>query len=105
MTAACYGDERQSEAETERKPSKKYFCPTCKDVESETPGNCSKCGSARSGSPTFHAAKKTIYTCPMHPQIEQDRPGNCPICGMTLEPKNVVNRTCQSFRPLGGGCR
>ena len=73
-----------------RKPAKKYFCPMCEGVESDTPGNCPKCGMALERNPTFRAPAKTIYTCPMHPQIEQDHPGNCPICGMALEPKNVV---------------
>src|SRR5436190_1188865 len=73
--------------------AKKYFCPMCEGVESDTPGPCPKCGMALGRNPTFREPKKTIYTCPMHPQIEQDHPGNCPICGMTLEPKNVVAGT------------
>ncbi len=73
-----------------QKPAKKYFCPMCDGVESNTPGSCPKCGMALERNPTFREPAKIIYTCPMHPQIEQDHPGNCPICGMTLEPKNVV---------------
>src|SRR5436190_13073056 len=73
--------------------AKKYFCPMCEGVESDTPGPCPKCGMALGRNPTFREPKKTIYTCPMHPQIEQDHPGNCPICGMTLELKNVVAGT------------
>ncbi len=75
---------------TARKPAKKYFCPMCEGVESDTPGSCPKCGMALERNPLFRGPAKTIYTCPMHPQIEQDHPGNCPICGMTLEPKGVV---------------
>ena len=75
-------------APPERGRSKKYFCPMCEGMESETPGSCPKCGMALERNPTFRAP--IIYTCPMHPQIEQDHPGNCPICGMTLEPKTVV---------------
>jgi len=92
--SCCQGD-HHSEVETKssaakRKPAKKYFCPMCEGVESDTPGSCPKCGMALERNPTFRESAKTIYTCPMHPQIEQDKPGTCPICGMALEPKNVV---------------
>ena len=70
--------------------AKKYFCPMCEGVESDTPGSCPKCGMSLERNPSFREANKVIYTCPMHPQIEQDQPGNCPICGMALEPKNMV---------------
>jgi len=73
-----------------RPPAKKYFCPMCEAVESDTPGGCPKCGMALEPNPTVREKPKTIYTCPMHPQIEQDHPGHCPICGMTLEPKNIL---------------
>ena len=73
-----------------RLPAKKYFCPMCEAVESDTPGGCPKCGMALEPNPTVREKPKTIYTCPMHPQIEQDHPGDCPICGMTLEPKNIL---------------
>jgi Cu+-exporting ATPase len=68
---------------------KKYFCPMCEGVESDTPGSCPKCGMALDRNPAFREPHKVIYTCPMHPQIEQDDPGSCPICGMTLEPNTV----------------
>ena len=71
-----------------RQLGKKYFCPMCEGVESDTPGSCPKCGMALERNPVFREPGKTIYTCPMHPQIEQDHPGNCPICGMTLEPRS-----------------
>ena len=90
---SCCNADHDSGAETavtERKPAKKYFCPMCDGVESDTPGSCPKCGMALERNPTFREPAKTIYTCPMHPQIEQDQPGNCPICGMALEPKNVA---------------
>jgi P-type Cu+ transporter len=72
-----------------RQLGKKYFCPMCKGVESDTPGGCSMCGMALERNPAFLEPNKIIYTCPMHPQIQQDRAGICPICGMTLEPKTV----------------
>src|SRR5712675_2215588 len=72
-----------------RQLGKRYFCPMCGGVESDTPGSCPKCGMALERHPVFREPKKIIYTCPMHPQIEQDHPGNCPICGMILEPKTV----------------
>jgi Cu+-exporting ATPase len=77
-------------AAASRTPAKKYFCPMCEGVESDTPGNCPKCGMALERNASHREAGKTIYTCPMHPQIEQVQPGNCPICGMTLEPKTPV---------------
>jgi P-type Cu+ transporter len=72
-----------------RQSVKKYFCPMCDGVESDTPDSCPKCGMALERNPIFREPHKIVYTCPMHPQIEQDNPGNCPICGMTLEPKTV----------------
>ncbi len=72
-----------------RQPGKKYFCPMCEGVESDTSGSCSRCGMTLERNPAVLEPNKIIYTCPMHPQIQQDRPGICPICGMTLEPKTV----------------
>jgi Cu+-exporting ATPase len=75
----------ESALHTQTKP---YYCPMCPGVESETPGDCPKCGMSLELKPAYqNPLVKTIYTCPMHPQIEQDHPGDCPICGMTLEPK------------------
>ncbi|MEO8044822.1 MAG: heavy metal translocating P-type ATPase [Spartobacteria bacterium] len=92
--SCCHGGDHSPDetkkAAAERPPSKKYFCPMCEGVESDTPGDCPKCGMSLERNPAFREKAKIIYTCPMHPQIEQDHPGNCPICGMALEPKNVV---------------
>jgi P-type Cu+ transporter len=92
--SCCHGDDHSEVgrklAAAERKPAKKYFCPMCQGVESDSPGSCPKCGMALERNPMFREPVKTIYTCPMHPQIEQDHPGNCPICGMALEPKNAA---------------
>ena len=86
--ASGHGDDHSPNetAKTDDAPAKKYFCPMCEGIESDTPGSCPKCGMALERNPTFRQA--TTYTCPMHPQVEQDRPGHCPICGMTLEPKS-----------------
>ena len=73
-----------------RRALKKYFCPMCEGVESDTPGSCPKCGMALEPNPTVSEPRTKIYTCPMHPQIERDHSGNCPICGMALEPKTFV---------------
>jgi Cu+-exporting ATPase len=81
-------DQATSVAAESRQPGKKYFCPMCKGVESDTPGSCVKCGMALERNPAVLEPNKIIYTCPMHPQIQQDRPGICPICGMTLEPRS-----------------
>src|SRR5512132_1470552 len=69
-----------------RQLGKRYFCPMCGGVESDTPGSCPKCGMTLERNPAFREQNKIIYTCPMHRQIQQDHPGSCPICGMTLEP-------------------
>ncbi|MCA9088953.1 MAG: heavy metal translocating P-type ATPase, partial [Planctomycetaceae bacterium] len=65
----------------------KYFCPMCEGVESDTPGDCPKCGMALELARPATSRHKVTYTCPMHPEIEQDNPGDCPICGMALEAK------------------
>src|SRR5215475_11280604 len=70
-------------------PEKNYYCPMCKDVESDTSGSCARCGMTLERNPAFLQPNRIIYTCPTHPQIQQDHPGNCPICGMTLEPKTI----------------
>ncbi len=69
----------------------KYFCPMCPGVESDTPGDCPKCGMALERNPAWvdPVAGKVIYTCPMHPEVQQDHPGDCPKCGMALEPKTI----------------
>ncbi|QDU95283.1 heavy metal translocating P-type ATPase [Lignipirellula cremea] len=70
-------------------PGKDYYCPMCEGVESDSPGECPKCGMALERSPGAKKRSKTIYTCPMHPEIRQDGPGDCPQCGMALEPETV----------------
>lgn len=79
------GDMAKSSANT------KYFCPMCSGVESDTAGDCPKCGMALERNPAWQppASGKVIYTCPMHPEVQQDHPGNCPKCGMALEPKTA----------------
>ncbi len=65
-----------------------WYCPMCEGVESDTPGDCPKCGMAlESARPQANVTK---YTCPMHPEIVRDEPGDCPICGMALEPMEVA---------------
>jgi Cu+-exporting ATPase len=81
--SCCAHDHSEPAATT--KVAKRYFCPMCEGVESDTAGNCPKCGMSLEVNPTFREG--TTYTCPMHPEIEQDQPGDCPICGMALEPK------------------
>lgn len=77
--------------------SSKYFCPMCQGVESENPGNCSKCGMALEPAHPAVSRQKVVYTCPMHPEIEQDGRGTCPKCGMdlnnsTMAPGQVLRR-------------
>ena len=70
-----------------------YYCPMCPGVESDKPGDCSKCGMALERNPSTlnpQPSTSVLYTCPMHPEVQQDHPGNCPKCGMTLELKTVT---------------
>src|SRR4029079_13703895 len=69
----------------------KYFCPMCAGVESDQPGDCSKCGMALERNPAWVAPvpSKTVYTVPSQTEVRQDHPGDCPICGMPLEPLAV----------------
>src|SRR5260370_23090103 len=57
-------------------PAAKYFCPMCPGVESDKPGDCSKCGMALERNPAWvpPPAGQAIYTFPMHPDVEQDPP-------------------------------
>ena len=80
----------QESAPKKQQGSSKYFCPMCRGVESEKPGNCSKCGMALEPAHPAVSRQVVVYTCPMHPEIEQDGRGTCPKCGMDLEPKTVV---------------
>jgi len=65
----------------------RYICPMCEGVESDTPGDCPKCGMSLEPEKPSASGRKTVYTCPMHPEVEQEEPGSCPKCGMDLEPK------------------
>ncbi len=73
------------------KSSAKYICPMCEGVESDTPGDCPKCGMALERNQPAGPQTKTIYTCPMHPEVRQDEPGSCPKCGMDLEPETITS--------------
>ena len=85
-TPSCCHEHAPNRHDRKHKDSK-YVCPMCEGVESDKPGNCSKCGMALEATQPKARKQKTIYTCPMHPEIEQDEPGSCPKCGMELEPK------------------
>ncbi|MCL4419090.1 MAG: cadmium-translocating P-type ATPase [Patescibacteria group bacterium] len=84
-----------------------YMCPMHKDVKSDKPGKCPKCGGMdliriedkstreqkinhQSQSGVSHAA---LYTCPMDPDVIKDEPGKCPKCGMDLVPLVRSNHT------------
>jgi Cu+-exporting ATPase len=71
---SCCGSHRRDQAISvaaagSRQPRKKYFCPMCEGVESDTLGGCARCGMALERNPAFLEPSKIIYTCPMHPQI------------------------------------
>jgi Cu+-exporting ATPase len=52
---AQHGQARHSHGAAQVKPSAaaKYFCPMCPRVESETPGDCPKCGMALERNPAW----------------------------------------------------
>lgn len=86
------GDQHHHHADADVEPSvdAKYFCPMCPGVESDTPGDCPKCGMRLERNPAFKAETSKIWTCPMHPEVQESKPGQCPKCGMDLEPMDGV---------------
>ncbi|GIX21309.1 MAG: copper-translocating P-type ATPase [Gammaproteobacteria bacterium] len=67
--------------------SGRWYCPMCRGVEADGPGDCPKCGMALA--PPVGGPGRVEYVCPMHPEVVQDHAGHCPICGMALEPRTV----------------
>lgn len=89
--SCCHDEHDHSVAKDLRqKATKAYYCPMCEGVESDTPGDCPKCGMALESSGAPARSQRVVFTCPMHPEVEQDHPGSCPMCGMDLEPKTIV---------------
>ena len=59
--------------------SEQYTCPMHKDVVSNKPGKCSKCGMK------LEKKAAAMYSCPMDKDVTSNKPGKCPKCGMDLE--------------------
>ena len=71
-----------------------YTCPMDKDVVSNKPGKCPKCGMDLVKSKKAETVAAKMYTCPMHPEVVTKGPGKCPKCGMELvEKKNEKSNT------------
>jgi hypothetical protein len=74
-----------------------YTCPMAehKDVHSDAPGACSKCGMALVKAVTTSVDKMEFYGCPMeaHSHVRGDAPGTCPECSMALKPMRLVKNT------------
>jgi len=83
---------QQEPTEIAAKHSEEYFCPMCRGMESDKPGQCPKCGMALERARPAAVKGTVIYTCPMHPEVEDSQPGACPICGMALEPKTLQSQ-------------
>ena len=81
--SSCHVDSNASPGISRQK--KRFFCPMCEGVESDTPGSCPKCGMDLEQIPMGDTSSPIHYTCPMHPEVIKDEPGACPICGMDLE--------------------
>jgi hypothetical protein len=45
-----------------RQPAKKYFCPMCEAVESDTPGGCPKCLGTGFGAIGFDLLYLTLFS-------------------------------------------
>ncbi len=87
---SCCNASTEKKEESHNSNAGKYTCPMHPEVESDSPGDCPKCGMALESLTPILASEKTEYTCPMHPEIIQDEPGSCPICGMALESRTVT---------------
>ena len=59
-----------------------YTCPMDKDVFTDKPGKCPKCGMDLVK--VKQPATKTVYYCPMHSDVTSDKPGKCSKCWMDL---------------------
>jgi len=87
----------QNKSESSKKEAQKstFTCPDHRDVTSDTPGKCSKCGmklvevSTLKHNPAIKGSQATTskemkYVCPMHKDKTSDKKGNCPKCGMPM---------------------
>jgi hypothetical protein len=73
MSADCCRDGDHSPNETAatvsaRQPAKKYFCPMCEGVESDTLGGCPKCGMALESNPLSAKGEDDLHLS-LYPQI------------------------------------
>ena len=92
----CCDHHRKDTAKREKTSllTAKYYCPMCPGVESNTPGDCPKCGMSLERNPSYRVSRAKQWTCPMHPEVKEDHPGHCPKCGMDLE---QVSATADSY--------
>ena len=65
-----------------------YACPMHREVVSDEPGSCPKCGMKLLA---IESPAETTYVCPMHPEVTSDAPDRCPKCGMKLVPTHLVS--------------
>ena len=66
---SCCGEHHHDQAISiasaeSRQPRKKYFCPMCEGVESDTPGSCPKCGMALRAQSCFPRAEENHLHLP-----------------------------------------
>jgi uncharacterized protein with PIN domain len=74
---------------TKQGMEKMYCCAMHKDVMSNKPGKCPKCGKNLSLSKKEEMKMEVmkLYTCPMHADQTGKQPGKCPKCGMDMTKK------------------
>jgi Cu+-exporting ATPase len=64
-----------------------YVCPMHPEIQSETPGNCPKCGMKLERTVMNKESQKTTYYCKVHSDYESQKKGKCPTCGKKLKKK------------------
>jgi transcription initiation factor IIE alpha subunit len=71
-----------------------YACPMHKDIVSDKPGKCPKCGMDLNLTPKEQMKRAVTkrYTCPVHIDVTSHDPGKCPKCGkkLNLSPKEQM---------------
>jgi transcription initiation factor IIE alpha subunit len=71
-----------------------YTCPMHKDVVSDKPGKCTKCGMDLNLTPKEQMKRAVTkkYTCPVHIDVTSHDAGKCPKCGkkLNLSPKEQM---------------
>ncbi len=90
MSGKMCSDKMKMQMMKKDKMAKNYSCPMHREVTSNKPGKCSKCGMdlKKSKKEQMKMEVMKMYSCPMHAEVASDKPGKCSKCGMELAKKN-----------------